>query len=574
MKLKIHESKKATILYVIKSYRDNGKSTSKVVEKIGTIDSIKAKYNTDDPINWAKNYVEELNKAEKEAKDNNSIPITLQYSASKLIPSNTKFSFNIGYLFIQKIYYQLGLDAICKHITKQQKFTYNLNDILSKIIYARILEPCSKRSSYEFSKKLLEQPKFDLHHIYRSLDVINKYSDYIEAEVYHNSTKINKRNTKVLYYDCTNYYFEIEEADGIKQYGMSKENRPNPIVQMGLFIDGDGIPLSFCINPGNQNEQLSLKPIEKKIIKEFELSQFVVCTDAGLSSTANRKFNNIANRAFITVQSLKKLNKDIAEWAIDNKGWQIEDGNKLYNLDELNEEMNYHTNFYKERWINENGLEQRIIVTFSFKYKNYLKNKRDKIIAKANHIIEKGDSKKLGGKNSPRKYLNETNVTEDGEVAYEKIYSLNNEAISKDAKYDGFYAVCTNLNDDANEIVKINKKRWEIEESFRIMKNEFKARPVNLSKEDRIKAHFMTCFLSLLIYRLLEKKLKENYTVDNILKTLKNMNVYHTKGEGYIPIYERTLLTDELHNKFDFRTDYEIITNKKMKNILKISKSK
>jgi transposase len=572
MRLKISSSKNSTSLYVIKSYRLNGKNTSKVIEKLGTIENIMENYNTNDAIAWAKNYINELNIAEKKAKNNESENIQLNFSSNKLIKPEVEYSFNIGYLFIQKIYYQLGLDKICDHISTEYKYTFDLNDILSRLIYARILEPCSKRSSFEFSKKLIEKPKFQEHHIYRALDVINKASDYIETEVYNNSSKINNRNTRVLYYDCTNYYFEIDDANGLKQYGISKEHRPNPIVQMGLFIDGDGLPLSFCINDGNQNEQTTLKPLEKRIIRDFELSQFVVCTDGGLSSTENRKFNNISKRAFITVQSLKKIKKSTCDWALKLEGWKIPNSDVVYNLNEIDENQYYNTIFYKERWINENNLEQRIIITFSFKYKAFLRSKRQNLIEKAKDKI-KNPSKFNNKKNSER-YIDKCNITKDGETAADTLYSLDHNAIEKDEKFDGFYAVCTNLEDNVKEIIKINKRRWEIEESFKILKTEFKARPVYLRRDERIKAHFMTCFLSLLILRLIEKKTSEEFSSRKILQTLKNMKMYQTKGEGYIPLYKRTSLTDELHDKFGLRTDYEIVTNKKIKKIIKDSKLK
>lgn len=310
MRLMISPSKNAKSFYVIKSVQKNGKNTSEIVEKLGTETFIKETYGVDDAEAWARSHVNELNAAEKAAKD---VEHFVRFSTNELIPAGKELSFNAGYLFLQKIYSLLGLPSICKKIKKDNAFTYDLNAILSRLVYGRILFPSSKLSCFEQSKELLEQTEFDLHLIYRALSVLADNSDFIQAELYKRSKKLVKRNTGVLFYDCTNYFFELKHEDGLKQYGPSKEHRPNPIVQMGLFMDKSGIPLAFCINPGNQNEQLSLKPLEQQIMRDFELSKFVVCTDAGLSSDANRRFNNFGEISFITTQSIKKLKRSLKE---------------------------------------------------------------------------------------------------------------------------------------------------------------------------------------------------------------------------------------------------------------------
>ncbi|QCX33104.1 IS1634 family transposase [Caloramator sp. E03] len=569
MRLQIVKSKNAASLYVVKSVYEKGKRTSKVVEKLGTYDELLKKLNGQDPIEWGKRYVEELNRKEKEEKRE----ILVKYSPVKQINKDEQHTFNGSYLFLQKIYNELGLQNICKNISDKHKFNFNLNSILSRLIYARIIYPSSKLATYELSKKFIEQPDFELQHIYRALEVISQETDFIQSELYKNSLKVCNRNKGVLYYDCTNYFFEIEQEEGLKQYGVSKEHRPNPIVQMGLFMDGDGIPLAFCINKGNTNEQVTLKPLEQKIISEFGLSKFIICTDAGLASTANRKFNNIQNRAFITTQSIKKLKSHLKEWALDPKGWHLSDSDKVYNLNEIDEETDINKIFYKERWIKEDGLEQKLIVTFSLKYRNYQRTIRGNQIERAQEVIDTNPTKlKKCNANDYKRFISKTHCTPDGEVAEKELYSINADLIAQEAMYDGFYAVCTNISDDAAAIIKINRRRWEIEESFRIMKSEFKARPVYLRRDDRIKAHFTTCFISLMIYRLLEKKLSEKYTCSDIISGLREMNFYEIKNEGYIPIYTRTDFTDDLHDKFGFRTDYQIINMKQMKKIFKDTK--
>lgn len=566
MRLQIIKSKNAQSLYVVKSIYHNKKRTNKVVEKLGTYEKLKQTLD-EDPIEWAKKYVEKLNEQEK----NGTRTILVKYNPSKVIEKNQQISFNGGYLFLEKIYYELGLNAICKDISQKYKFAYDLNNILSRLIYSRIIYPSSKLATFELSKKYIEQPNFELHDIYRALEVISKETDFIQSELYKNSLKVSKRNTNILYYDCTNYFFEIEQESGLRQYGPSKEHRPNPITQMGLFMDGDGIPLAFNITAGNTNEQITLKPLEEKILDDFKLSKFIVCTDAGLASNANRNFNDKDERAFITTQSIKKLKKYLMDWALSPNDWALSGDTKKYNIndiekDESSIELYKDRIFFKERWIKENDLEQKLIVTYSLKYRNYQRQIRNSQIERAKVAIT-NKSFKLDkcNQNDFKRFIKKTNITNDGEIAEKKVLTLNNDVIQKEEQFDGFYGVCTNLDDDAEEIIKVNQRRWEIEESFRIMKSEFKARPVYLSRDDRITAHFTTCFLSLVLLRFLEKRLEEKYTTSKIIDTLKNMNFSESIGNGYIPTYTRTDLINKLHVISGFRTDYEITTEKNIK---------
>ena len=571
MRLQIVKSKNAQSLYVVKTIYNNKKRTNKVVEKLGTYENLKKKLYPNEPIEWAKKYVEELNKQEQEGTRN----IIIKYNPTKIIEKDVQKLFNGGYLFLEKIYYELGIDKICKQISENYKFEYDLNNILSRLLYGRIIFPSSKLATYNVSKQFIEQPNFELHHIYRALEIISKENEFIQSELYKNSLKKSKRNTGILYYDCTNYFFEIEQEEGLKQYGPSKEHRPNPITQMGLFMDGDGIPLAFNISPGNTNEQGTLTPTEEKILKDFELSKFIVCTDAGLASTDNRKFNNKDERAFITTQSIKKLKKHLKEWALTKAGWKLSGDLKEYDISKLEEseetiEKYKNKVFYKERWIKEDGLEQKFIVTFSLKYKYYQQQIRNNQIERAQKAMNNKNFKlEKCNQNDYKRFITKTAVTKDGEVADNNVLSLNTKQIEKEEQYDGFYGVCTNLDDNAEEIIKINQRRWEIEESFRIMKSEFKARPVYLSRDDRITAHFTTCFLALVLHRYLEKELEKKYTATQIIDTLRNMNLIKHNEDGYIPVFTRTDITDDLHKKFDFRIDYEIVNKKNLKNILK-----
>ena len=570
MRLQISKSKNAASLYVIKTVYSNGKEHTQIVEKLGTVSELSKKLDGQDPIEWAKKYVEELNRKEKEE----NREIIVKHSPSKIIAKDEQRSFNGGYLFLQQIYHGLGLNKICKDISSKYKFKYDLNSILSRLLYARIIYPSSKLATLQLSKKFIEQPVFNLQHIYRALEVIAKETESIQASLYANSLKYSKRDTRVLYYDCTNYFFEIEQEEGLKQYGFAKDHKPNPIVQMGLFMDGNGIPLAFNINKGNTNEQVTMKPLEKKILSDFNLSKFIVCTDAGLASEDNRRFNDRGERAFITTQSVKKLKAHLKEWALDPKGWISPIDRKTYDISQLDEEKFKDTTFFKERWIKENDFEQRLIVTYSTRYRNYQRAVRNSQIERAQKLI-KGNLVKLKkvNPNDFKRFITKTHCTDDGEVAKHAIYGIDSLLIEKEEVYDGFYAVCTNLEDDASAIIKINHRRWEIEECFRIMKSEFKARPVFLSRDDRIEAHFTTCFLALVLFRFLEKKLQDKFTFHEIIDGLREMNFLEIKGSGYVPTYTRTDFTDALHEAFGFRTDYQIVSSQNMKKIIKVTKS-
>jgi transposase len=570
MRLQISKSKNAASLYVIKTVYSNGKEHTQIVEKLGTVSELSKKLDGQDPIEWAKKYIEELNRREKEE----NLEIIVKHSPSKIIAKDEQRSFNGGYLFLQQIYHGLGLDKICKDISSKYKFKYDLNSILSRLLYARIIYPSSKLATLQLSKRFIEQPVFNLQHIYRALEVIAKETESIQASLYVNSLKYSERDTRVLYYDCTNYFFEIEQEEGLKQYGFAKDHKPNPIVQMGLFMDGNGIPLAFNINKGNTNEQVTMKPLEKKILSDFNLSKFIVCTDAGLASEDNRRFNDRGERAFITTQSVKKLKAHLKEWALDPKGWISPIDRKAYDISQLDEEKFKDTTFFKERWIKENDFEQRLIVTYSIRYRDYQRAVRNSQIERAQKLI-KGNLVKLKkvNPNDYKRFITKTHCTDDGEIAKHAIYAIDSQLIAKEEVFDGFYAVCTNLEDDASAIIKINHRRWEIEESFRIMKSEFKARPVFLSRDDRIEAHFTTCFLALVLFRFLEKKLQDKFTCHEIIDGLREMNFLEIKGSGYVPTYTRTDFTDVLHEAFGFRTDYQIVSSQNMKKIIKVTKS-
>ena len=572
MNLHITKSKNAESFYICKSYvKANGCTTSTIVRKLGTLEHLLVEHGPtrEDVIAWAKNEVKiETEKYKKEKEEKN---VLIPFHADRQLDYDKQVFYRGGYLFLQSIYYQLQLNKICRKLKQKYKFKYDINAILSDLIYTRILEPCSKRSSYKAASEFLEKPSYGLHDVYRALDVLGTECDYIQAEVYQNSHFPGKRNDKILYYDCSNYYFEIEQEDGSKKYGKGKEHRPNPIIQMGLFMDGDGIPLAFSLFPGNANEQTSLKPLEKKVLQDFGCQKFIYCSDAGLGSESIREYNHMGERAYIVTQSIKKLKKEEKEWALNMQGFKRVSDDMPVDITTLPEDDK--GLYYKEMPYTTKKLQQRLILTYSPKYALYEKSIRDKQVERAQKMLDSGTAKKnRKNPNDPARFIGTLAVTEEGETASVKHY-LDENKISEESRYDGLYAVCTDLLDDAvGDILKVSEGRWKIEECFRIMKTDFSARPVFLQDENRIKAHFLICFLSLIIYRFLERKLKYKYTCEKLLDTLKAMNFAEIHEQGFIPLYTREAITDDLHDVCGFRTDYQFISKSKMKNIQKKSK--
>ncbi len=578
MKLRIQPTKSSELLYICKSVRSGSKVTTQTVQKLGRVDDLMKSMNMshDEVIVWAKQKVKEMSDASK--KNNDIIPVYL--NPSTLTELNDIRCRSAGYLFIQDILYSMKFKNIIRNIDNRHDYGFNLENIFSDLIYARILEPCSKRESYEVAKTFLEPPRYHLHDVYRALSVLAKEDDYIQAEIYKNSNFVVNRNNKILYYDCTNYFFEIEQEDELRKYGKSKEHRPNPIVQMGLFMDGDGIPLAYNIFPGNQNEQKSMTPTESKIINEFGFEKFIICTDAGLASQTNKRFNDVDGRAYIITQSIKKLKGEAKEWALSTKGFKkVGDKENVYDISKLStkEEGYLDHLYYKEYPYDITDVEQTLIITYSPKYAAYQKSIRDKQVSRANKMVETGDiNRRRKNENDPARFISKKAVDENtGEVKKDitDAYYVDEDIINEEAKYDGFYALTTNLEDaDIKDILTISERRWEIEESFRIMKTDFSAQPVYLQREDRIKAHFLVCYIALLIYRILEKKLEEKYTTDQIIKTLREYKLLKLSGDGYVPVYTRTEITDKLHEIFGFRTDYQINLTSKIREIIKNTK--
>lgn len=597
---------------IIEDYKRNGKRTTRVVENIGNYEKVSKLANKDgiDVDTWLKNYLNNYKKEHNIPISSEIEEIIIKKYTNKLIPSNVTNKFNIGYLFVEDIYYSLKLDKICKSISEKYKFQFDLNEVLSYLVYSRIIYPSSKLKTYELSKNFIETPKYELVNLYRGLTYLNNDLDYVQRELYNNSKEVVDRDTSIIYYDCTNYYFDISEEDDLRKYtGNAKDKKSKPVVGMGLFLDGKGYPIAMNIFPGNTNESTTLIPLQEKIIgidpktKEkidgfnLENDKTIICTDAAMCTDEIKKFNIKDGKAFVITQSIKKLKEEYKKEVFKDDGWRIfGDLKHVYKLsdflkDEEKSKKHYETIFYKIVQTETAHVVQDLIVTFQIKYRDYLRNVRNGQIERAkNKIKSNEDGKKIKLSNNPNDYrrlikedviiaekdgkketsnnknsLNEENKKEQ----YNYSYSIDNDVIKEEEKYDGYYGITTNLNGNIEDILKISKNRWEIEENFRILKSDFESGDIHLSREDRITAHFLTCFISLLIYRILENKLDYKYTNTQIIEKLREMEVYEEKGFGYSPAYVRNDLTDDLHELFGFRTDYEIINYQNFDKIFK-----
>lgn len=595
-RIKISKSKNSESYSIIDDYThpQTKKRSTFVVESLGSLDSLKQKLGTDSKqvvLDHINRHVEQLRLLDKQEKEIINIPLS-QY---RLIPQNENRLYNIGYLYPRNILFSLGIKNICDQIKSRHRYKFDFCRILSDLISARIIFPGSKRSTYDDAHHFLDTPEYELHHLYRSLPILAEERYFIESELYKNSEKIYKRDTSILYYDCTNFYFEIEDEYDMCMYGKSKENRANPIVQYGLFMDAKGIPIADIVFDGNKNEQFSMKELEEKIEKDFEFSRFIVCADAGLNGWENKIYNDKkANGAFIVTQPVKKLKKILKDWATSSSGWKILGHDGCYDISELEDTVvidgiTHNSDdivFYKDRWekttkkSKDTGknytLEEHLIVTYSYKYKKYQQYIRSKKLERARKLLDNPGNINTKNPRDPKYYIKKMTTTKNGEIADEDYYSLDEDKIKEDETYDGFYAVTTDLEDsDLPAIINANRQRWEIEENFEIMKSELKTRPMYVTKEESVKGHLLICFISLLVYRILEKEyLKEKYTCDEIITTLREMNITHLGGNNYIPSFTRTKITDELAQIFGFQPAREVLTQKYLKKFTRVVNSR
>ena len=593
MKLYYDKRLKDPTYYIQQGFRNGKKTTTKNIKRLGKHSELLLI--TDNPLEYAKNEVKKMNEEYRSGRS--EFIVTMDFNEripSTDSPCSNSTSLNIGYLYLKDIYAKLNLSDFFKSVSSDRKITYDCNKICQFLTYARILDPASKYGTYDKLDTYYEKPQVEYQHMIRFLDILDRNSDQYLKHLFDNSENIVKRDTSVMYYDCTNYFFETEKPDeeivdevtgeiifGLRQFGISKENKTSPIVEMGLIMDSRGIPISMCIHPGNTNEQLTAVPLEKEVIKMTGNKKFIYCADAGLGSYNIRKFNDMGGRAYIVTQSVKKLGQEIKDIVFNDSNYRLlsnddaitlkemrtfnkKDANNLslyndfaYKVIPANTAMD--TGLYEEK-VYKNGrtkkvktkgtLHQYIIVTFSRKMMEYQRTIRERQLERAKKLLRLKDPEKIKkGPNDIRRFLKNTSSDTAN-------YVLDMDKIHEEEKYDGFYAVATNLDDSAKDILAVAQNRYKIEDCFRIMKTNFDARPVFLRKPERIRAHFLICYTALLIYRLMECKLDDNLThvtTSNLIKTLRNMNVVNMDDMYYKSIYSGSQALDALERCFELQ---------------------
>lgn len=610
MKLYYDKRLKDPTYYIQQGFRNGKKTTTKNIKRLGKHSELLLI--TDDPLEYAKNEVKKMNEEYRSGRS--EFIVTMDFNEripSTDSPCSNSTSLNIGYLYLKNIYAKLNLSDFFKSVSSDRKITYDCNKICQFLTYARILDPASKYGTYDKLDTYYEKPQVEYQHMIRFLDILDRNSDKYLKHLFDNSENIVKRDTSVMYYDCTNYFFETEKPDeeivdevtgeiilGLRQFGISKENKTSPIVEMGLIMDSRGIPISMCIHPGNTNEQLTAVPLEKEVIKMTGNKKFIYCADAGLGSYNIRKFNDMGGRAYIVTQSVKKLGQEIKDIVFNDSNYRLlsnddaitlkemrtfnkKDANNLslyndfaYKVIPANTAMD--TGLYEEK-VYKNGrtkkvkakgtLHQYIIVTFSRKMMEYQRTIRERQLERAKKLLRLKDPEKIKkGPNDIRRFLKNTSSDTAN-------YVLDMDKIHEEEKYDGFYAVATNLDDSAKDILAVAQNRYKIEDCFRIMKTNFDARPVFLRKPERIRAHFLICYTALLIYRLMECKLDDNLThvtTSNLIKTLRNMNVVNMDDMYYKSIYSGSQALDALEKCFELQLNRKYYRPSDLNKIVKI----
>ena len=593
MKLYYDKRLKDPTYYIQQGFRNGKKTTTKNIKRLGKHSELLLI--TDNPLEYAKNEVKKMNEEYRSGRS--EFIVTMDFNEripSTDSPCSNSTSLNIGYLYLKDIYAKLNLSDFFKSVSSDRKITYDCNKICQFLTYARILDPASKYGTYDKLDTYYEKPQVEYQHMIRLLDILDRNSDQYLKHLFDNSENIVKRDTSVMYYDCTNYFFETEKPDeeivdevtgeiilGLRQFGISKENKTSPIVEMGLIMDRRGIPISMCIHPGNTNEQLTAVPLEKEVIKMTGNKKFIYCADAGLGSYNIRKFNDMGGRAYIVTQSVKKLGQEIKDIVFNDSNYRLLSNDdaitlkemRTFNKKDANNLSLYNDFAYKvipastamdtglyEEKVYKNGrtkkvkakgtLHQYIIVTFSRKMMEYQRTIRERQLERAKKLLRLKDPEKIKkGPNDIRRFLKNTSSDTAN-------YVLDMDKIHEEEKYDGFYAVATNLDDSAKDILAVAQNRYKIEDCFRIMKTNFDARPVFLRKPERIRAHFLICYTALLIYRLMECKLDDNLThvtTSNLIKTLRNMNVVNMDDMYYKSIYSGSQALDALERCFELQ---------------------
>jgi len=526
-------------LSIVQGFRDpsTGKVKHKVVKSLGYLDELEKEFK--DPIAHFKEVAKEMTKESKEA----TRPLTFTFPANDTIDTSFTLRKNLGFAVLSFFYHQLKIDDFFINRQRNLNIKYSLNLIFQMLVYSRVLFPCSKKQSFEKMDFFFLNFDFDLPDVYRALDYFNFYKDDLLLHIHEMVRMVYGRDMSNVYYDVTNYYFEIDMPDDFRKSGVSKEHRPNPIIQMGLLMDNSGLPITYRLFEGNTNDCETLMPVLDELKDDFGLKRIIVVADKGMNTGENIAYNILHKNGYIYSQTVRGANSEFKDFALSDEGYvQFDDGFKI-------KSRIVTTNI----WVtNVSGkrvkvpIEQKQLVFYSPDYAKRARFERAKAVEKAKKLIKSSKNGKLSSRGSFKYIVSTPCDTRTGEF-YECVdfYSIDKEKIKEEEKFDGYYAIVTSeLDMPDRKILDIYRGLWRIEESFKITKSELKTRPVHVSTREHIEAHFLICFVALLLLRLLEMQTGHKYSAKTLINEMKNITGTYLDENYFIFDYFNDIVED------------------------------
>ncbi|PWA04677.1 IS1634 family transposase [Pueribacillus theae] len=530
-----------TYLSIVHSYRDKEtkKTRSKTIKSLGYLDELEKEY--DDPISYFEKEIAQMNKQQEE--ERSSISINLEKGQRIQVDETNRK--NLGYAALSKIYHELGIHTFLINKQRHTKNDYDANSIMKLLVFARLLYPASKKKTYDNKELFFEKTDFSLDDLYRCLSFFNKHKDALQLWIHERIKEQHGRNTSLVYYDVTNYYFEIDEQDELRRKGVSKEHRPDPIVQMGLFMDTDGIPITYGLYSGNTLDKQTLIPMLGNIQRNFSLGKTIVVADKGMTTGDNIWYTLSAKNGYILSYSIRGANQKFKEYVLDQNDYRS-----------IGDDFKIKSRLYpREITVTAKSgkkikktVDEKQVIFYSRKYALKAKADRAAALEKAKDLINNPSKYNRATAFGAAKYVkNLTFDSKTGEILNSAKQSLffDEEKLRKEEELDGYYAILTSEYQESDErIVEIYRGLWKIEESFKVTKSDLESRPVYLSRQEHIEAHFLTCFVSLVIARLLEYRLKGKYSITTVLDSLRKASCSHIQENYYLFDHYDEVLSD------------------------------
>ena len=547
-----------TQLSIVHGFRDKeGKTRQKTIQTLGYLDVLEKEY--DDPIAHFKLVAKEMDRARKE--ENRTITLSISPQAS--LPVYTDNRKNFGHVAFSQLYHELELDYFINNRRRYTKTEYNHNSIFKLLVYSRLLQPSSKKKAFEHRNLFFDKMDFSLDDVYRALSFFNKHKDEMLLSLHKRISTLYGRDTSLVYYDVTNYYFEIDKQDDMRRKGVSKEHRPDPIIQMGLFMDTDGIPLTYGLYPGNMLDKQMLIPMIRTIRKDYELGRIIIVADKGMMAGDNIRQILLDKNGYVLSYSIRGADSAFKDYVLEEDGYQNLRPGEGFKIKSriYPREITVSTLQGKKQKVR---IREKQVVFYSEKYAEKAKADREAAIHKAEHLISSPSAYNKSTSYGAAKYIkNLTFSTDSGEVLQDAKHILffDDDKLAEEEKYDGYYAIVTSeLDTEDEKVVEMYRGLWKIEESFKITKSDLETRPVYLSSQDHIEAHFLICFVSLVLARLLEKNLDRKYSITAILESLNKSSCSLLEQNLYLfDYYDEILCAIGKELEIDFSKKYRTV---------------